>query len=102
MKSNSNLVLALGAGLLGGLVSRYEAPVPVFAQTRPAPAPEPREIRAQSFVLTDDQGEIVGTFKASAPRLKELPTVVLLDRWGRETWRGKGAFIRPLGESFDR
>jgi hypothetical protein len=99
MKAKVNLVLALAAGLLGGYLSRYLAPAPVFAQT---PAPSAKEVRAQTFVLTDEQGAVVGTFRPSTPRQNELPTVVLLDPWGRETWRGKGAFIRPLGVSTER
>jgi hypothetical protein len=106
MISRLILVTALVAGLVGGVtggfLSRYATPTPVFAQTRSAPAPDPKELRAQSFVLTDDQGSVVGTFKPSTPRSNELPTVVLLDAWGRETWRGKGAFIRPLGVSSER
>jgi len=104
MSSKLNLILALAAGLAGGYLSRYAAPAPVFAQALLAPKemPAPKEIRARSFVLTDDQGNLAGTFKASSPRQNELPTVVLLDPWGRETWRGKGAFIRPLGVSTDR
>jgi hypothetical protein len=98
MKTRWILATALAAGLLGGYLSRY-APPTVFAQ---APAPAPKEIRAQSFVLTDEQGNVVGTFKPSTPRSNELPTVVLLDPWGRETWRGKGAFIRPLGDGSQR
>jgi hypothetical protein len=103
MKSKLILVTALVAGsmggVLGGFLSRYTTPTPVFAQTPPSSL---KEVRAQSFVLTDDQGAIVGTFKPSSPRANELPTVVLLDPWGRETWRGKGAFIRPLGVSSER
>jgi hypothetical protein len=103
VQAKLNIVLALGAGLLGGYLSqyaaRYAAPPAVHAQTQTV---APKEIRAQSFVLTDDQGTVVGTFRPSAPRQNELPTVVLLDAWGRETWRGKGAFIRPLGDGSQR
>jgi len=73
------LSLALAAGLLGGVLSRYVSPVPAFAQ-----AQTQKEIKAQSFVLVDDKDNIVGTFKPSADR---IPIVVLLDRNGREIWR---------------
>jgi hypothetical protein len=88
---NRTLILsvALGAGLLGGVLSRYIAPVPAFAQ-----ATTPREIKSQSFVVVDDHDNIVGTFKASADR---RPTVVLLDRNGREIWRA-GVSAKVLSE----
>jgi hypothetical protein len=73
------LSFALAAGLLGGLLSRYITPLPVLAQSG-----SPKGIKAQSFVLVDDRDNIVGTFKPSADR---IPTVVLLDRNGREIWR---------------
>jgi hypothetical protein len=56
-----------------------EGPAPAFAQ-----ATSQKEIKAQSFVLADDKGNIVGTLKPSADRRL---TVVLLDRDGREIWR---------------
>jgi uncharacterized membrane-anchored protein YhcB (DUF1043 family) len=73
------LSLALAAGLLAGVLSRYVTPASAFAQ-----AQTQKELKAQSFVLVDDKGNIVGTFKPSADR---IPTVVLLDRSGREIWR---------------
>ena len=83
------LSLALGAGLLGGVLSRYVAPVPAFAQ-----ATTQKEIKSQSFVLVDDKDNIVGTFKPSADR---RPAVVLLDRDGREIWRA-GVSAKVLSE----
>jgi len=83
------LSLALTAGLLGGVLSRFVMPVPVLAQTA-----SPKEIKAQSFVLVDGKDNIVGTFKASADR---IPTVVLLDRSGREIWRA-GVSVKVLSE----
>ena len=89
MNRTFNLSLALGAGLTGGLLSRYIAPLPAFAQ-----AQAQREIKAQSFVLVDDKDNIVGTLKPSADR---RPTVVLLDRNGREIWRA-GVSAKVLSE----
>lgn len=74
------LSLALAAGLVGGVLSRYITPTPVLAQSA-----APKEIAAQSFVLMDDKNNIVGVFKPSDPRSDR--TVVLLDRSGREVWR---------------
>jgi hypothetical protein len=86
----SILSLALAAGLLGGLLPRYMTPLPVLAQ---AGTPQ-QEIKAQSFVLMDGKNNIVGIFKPSADR---IPTVVLLDRNGREIWRA-GVSAKVLSE----
>jgi hypothetical protein len=88
---NRTLILsvAIAAGLLGGVLSRYIAPVPAFAQ-----GTTPKEIRSLSFVLVDGKDNIVGTFKPSADR---RPTVVLLDRDGREIWRA-GVSAKVLTE----
>jgi hypothetical protein len=83
------LPLALAVGLFGALLSRYVMPIPVLAQTT-----SPKEIKAQSFVLVDEKDNIVGTFKASTDR---IPTVVLLDRSGREIWRA-GVSVKILSE----
>jgi len=48
MNRKVHFTLALTAGLLGGVLSRYLIPIPVFAQ---AQTPTPREIRAQRFVF---------------------------------------------------
>jgi hypothetical protein len=74
------LSLALGAGLLGGALSRYLTPVPAFAQ-----ATAPKEIAARSFVLMDENNKTVGVFKPSDTRPEH--TVVLLDQNGKEIWR---------------
>jgi hypothetical protein len=89
MNRTYTLSLALAAGLVGGLLSRYMTPEPVLAQ----PA-TPQEIKAQSFVLVDGKNNIVGIFKPSADR---IPTVVLLDRNGREIWRA-GVSAKVLTE----
>jgi hypothetical protein len=96
-----NIVLALAAGLTGGILSRYIMPTSVLAQT-PSPAvrptPAPKEVRAQTFIVVDDKGSVVGTFKPSIPKPGETPTVVLLDPYGMEVWRGGGAAIRPASQ----
>ena len=74
------LSLALAAGWLGGAISRYATPTPAFAQSS-----APKEIVAQSFVLTDENNNIVGVFRLSEPHSGR--TVVLADRNGREIWR---------------
>ncbi len=74
------LSLALGAGLLGGALSRYIAPAPAFAQTG-----APNEIAARSFVLMDENNKPVGVFKPSGTRPDQ--SIVLLDQNGKEIWR---------------
>ena len=62
MKRTMNITLALAAGLLGGLLSRYLAPTPAFAQTQ-TQAPVAREIRAQSFILVNKRRQAPGTHR---------------------------------------
>ena len=95
MSGRLQLVLALAAGFAGGMVTRYVAPAPVLAQAQP---PALQEIRAQSFVLVDNSGSVVGTFRPSSPQPGRTPAVVLLDSSGREVWRGGGSMYRPLSE----
>ena len=85
-----NFVLPLAAGLLGGLLS-HDALVmpPVQAQS---PAVPPREIRAQSFVLMNERGEIGGRFTFD----DQGRPLLRLFHQGREIWRAGGNFIRPL------
>jgi hypothetical protein len=111
---NKNAVLALLAGLLGGLATRYIAPPAAFAQDQ---AVATKEFRAQSFTLVDPSDRAVGTFTAEplpgftqqhviprgasplllpgpAPRMR----IVLRDANGRELWSAGGSAVRPLTE----
>jgi hypothetical protein len=54
-----NLALSIAAGLAGGILSHYVSPELVHAQT---PAPAPKVIQAQSFVLVNDAGTKLGEF----------------------------------------
>ena len=94
MNRKLNLSLALAAGLLGGMLSRYVTPLPVQAQAAPS-----KELRAQSFVLVDDKNDIVGTFTASTtgPKPGQNQTVVLLDRNDKEIWRA-GVSVKVLAQ----
>jgi hypothetical protein len=114
MNNKFNVSIALAAGLLGGLVTRF-APSAAFAQN---PAPATKEIRAQSFTLVDASNRPVGTFTsemdgspAPTPPTGIAPTptpppsgrgttgrprIVLRDSAGREIWSaGDTAQIRP-------
>ena len=93
MHRKLTLPLAIAAGLVGGLLSRYLAPPPVSAQTTPL-----TEIRAQSFVLVDAQNNVVGTFKAAPGTMPNpFPHVVLLDRNDKEIWRA-GVSVKVLAQ----
>lgn len=91
-------VVALAAGLAGGVISRYISPAPVLAQQGPNAAPV--EIRAERFVLVYPNGTVAGTF-TTAPQptngmLGLEPAIRLLDPKGREIWRVGGNPVRPL------
>jgi hypothetical protein len=109
---NKNIAIALVAGLIGGVSTRYISPTPVLAQTQPQPA---KEIRAQSFTLVDPSDRTIGTFAVErvpgAPRIRiRNPSqqdqfidltpmhVVLRDSDGRELWSAEppGNSVRPL------
>jgi len=100
MDPKLTLPLALAAGLIGGAISGYVAPLPALAQSQTQ-----KQIKAQSFVLVDEKDNIVGTFKPSADAIfingkmvaGQAPTVVLLDRNGREIWRA-GVSAKILSE----
>ena len=79
MNRKTNLILAMAAGLMGGLISRYINPIPAYAQAQSAP----KEIRARSFVLVDEQGTAFGLL-GFTPR--GLPIIKLLDERGRTIW----------------
>ena len=89
------LILALTAGLSGGLLSHLVISIPVHAQVSQG---DGKEIQAQSFTLLDKNNKVVATFKPSVElqQGKKLD-VVLLDQNGREIWRaGSGMSLRAL------
>jgi hypothetical protein len=51
----------------------------------------------QSLGLVDEKSNVVGTFRSSQPGSGPGPTVVLLDRNGREIWRA-GISVKVLSE----
>jgi hypothetical protein len=70
----------MAAGLVGGVASRYFAPMTVFAQSRKA---APKEIQAQNFVLVNSQGNPMGLFGFD-PQGK--PIIKLVDERGKTIW----------------
>ena len=70
MNNKLSIALALVAGLLGGLLTRYIAPPATFAQNQ---APITKEMRAQSFTLVDSSDHTLGVFTAEPA----LPTAAV-------------------------
>ena len=100
MNKTLTATLALAAGFIGGLLTRYIAPPVALAQNQ---APITKEIRAQSFTLVDPSDHTVGTFTyesgpAAFVRPKTPPRIVLRDSGGRELWSAGGTAVRPLSE----
>jgi hypothetical protein len=76
MNTKCPLTLALAAGFIGGLTSRYCGPAPVYAQSPPSPP----EIRAQKFILIDENGVARGVFGIEK---NGAPEVEIIDSKGR-------------------
>jgi len=85
--------IALVAGLVGGMVARYLVPAPVFAQTQPS---APKEVRAESFVLTDESGKTIGVFTTKFARFGEQRAIILLDQNGKQIWSAGDSPLRQL------
>ena len=101
MNKALTVTLALVAGLVGGLLTRYIVPPVALAQNQ---APITKEIRAQSFTLVDPSDHTVGTFtyepapRSFAIRPTTPPRIVLRDSGGRELWSAGGTGIHRLSE----
>jgi hypothetical protein len=114
MNKTLTIALALGAGLFGGMLTRYIAPPAAHAQDQTAVA---KEIRAQSFTLVDQYDHTAGTFafepqqgagmmlrrgtfdKPAIPERALPGRIVLRDAAGHEIWSaGANLLIRPVSE----
>lgn len=87
----SNLLLAVCAGLVGGIVSHYAWTDAAQAQSFPS------QVQAQRFILLDAQGIPAGMFavgKADNPNAP--PRIVLYDAKGREIWHAGSVRPEPL------
>jgi len=90
-----NLGLSIAAGLLGGIFSHYVWTQPVQAQNQ---APAPKELRAQSFVVVNDKGEIQGVLTFGESK-GDRTSIKLYDGKGREILTAGGDQLRPLSSS---
>ena len=80
MSTKTTLTLALAAGFIGGMVSQRIAPTRAYTQTQ-TPSPE---IRAQSFVIVDQNGVPRGAF--GIDKKNGWPTVEITDPKGHAYW----------------
>ena len=89
-----NVLLALFAGLLGGIVSGYLLPQRVQMPQQVQTA-VPNVVAAQRFVLVDSAGNPAGMFAVGTPPGQQGTAIVLYDAEGREIWRASDT-VRPL------
>jgi hypothetical protein len=83
MNTRATVVLAFAAGLTGGIVSQRIINTPIYAQV---PTPTTREIRAEKFVLVDDNGLPRGAFGIGTK--DGWPTLEVTDKKGY-LWRAR-------------
>ena len=96
MNRKMHLGLSLAAGLLGGVLSHYVSPEMVHA----AQVAPPKEIRARSFVLVNEDGSPAGLFGFDRDG---RPNVVLLDSAGKVVWSANGkANPKPLAVNAEK
>lgn len=70
--------MALAAGFIGGIVSQHIIPASVYAQ---AQTRIPKEVRAESFVIVDENGSPRGAF--GIDKKHGWPTVEITNKNGR-------------------
>ena len=77
------IALSLAAGLLGGVLSHYLSPQPVHAESS---VTSQKEIRAETFLLVNEQGTVVGKLSNDHGRA----ALRLFDKNGSEIWSAGG------------
>lgn len=83
-----NLALALVAGFVGGALSHSLTAPTVHAQSS---APVAAEVRARSFLLVNENGQVVGKLAAESGG---RPAIRLFDAAGHEIWSAEGPIVR--------
>ena len=89
MSTKGTVVLAFTAGLAGGIISQRIMVRPVYAQGSTS---APTEIRAERFVIVDDNGLPRGAFGFSTK--DDWPTLEVTDK------KGHAFQVRLFGTSF--
>ena len=87
-----NLLLALFAGLMGGLFSGQLLPERVQTEI-------PNVVAAQRFVLVDGKGNPAGVFAVGTPNGQQSTGIVLYDAQGRQIWYASGEMGRSLARA---
>jgi hypothetical protein len=95
MKTSLTIALALAAGFVGGGVSRFWPPAPVHAQVQ---VPPPAEVRAEKFVLVDQNGVARGVFgfESNARPLLRSQTIMVMSSRHAGTVRDQARLISTL------
>jgi hypothetical protein len=86
----ANWLLCLGAGFIGGLISHYAWIPSVNAQI----VGQPRQVRAQEFVITDEHNRTEMTLAVTEVRGREV--FEILGNNGQLIWSADGAPIHAL------
>jgi|HubBroStandDraft_2_1064218.scaffolds.fasta_scaffold711627_2 hypothetical protein len=97
MNQKWTLVLALAAGFVGSALFHALSLVSVHAQAPNAPT---KEVRAQSFVLVDDNNKALGRFAIRYPASPSnehygFGYIQLFDSSGNELFTAGGMRVRP-------
>ena len=93
MNNKLTISVALVAGLIGGIATRYISPPIAFAQNQ---APVTKEIRTQSLAFVDANGNALGSLTVDPPGTSGGTRLVLHDASGKAIWSAGGATLRPL------
>lgn len=101
MNRKSTFLIALSAGLMGGLISTCAVPTLAQAQTQ---QPVPKVIAAHNFVLVDERGHKAGEITMDAdgkPNIKlfeEIPSGDSSGSWRVSVlWNARGETLKRLG-----
>jgi hypothetical protein len=86
----ANWMLCLAAGIIGGVVSHYAWAPSVSAQI----VGQPRQVRAQEFVITDEHNQTEATLTVTEVRGREVFEILGND--GQVIWSAGGGLVHPL------
>ncbi len=84
MNTKLTILLAAAAGFIGGVLSHFVTPFPVHAQ-----ATAQQEIRAQRFLVVDNNGDVLGAFGAE---VNGTAQVEVKDPTGHVHWYARSPY----------